>query len=404
MNMKYITNKSIVAIALAMSLVVSQHAFAYADPVYYPVYTQQPTPQTNTQIPGTGYADVVIPAGAPSNYPTIQYYTPTPGTGYSDPVIPGNNASQYNGGSQNNNNNQSAFGVITISGSSTNTTTANLYGSWSNATGLQTTTWFEYGTSAGSLINQTSTRTQYLNSGNFSDTVTGLFPGTLYYYRAVAQSNGNISYGLVRTLRTQSNAVVANTTPIVRGTTSNSASANTISTLTTPQVNTLDNANVCSGDIVNFTLNYQNTTGNTITNAVLVATLPQGIDYTSSTASATFDQSNRTITVFIGTLAKDQTGIVYVQGKANSLVNGVQNVATRVDFNYVKADGTSATTTNYIMHSGAACNNLGANALSSGFLPTSFGGWLLLVILICAIIFVARKYFAKKEDAHGAHH
>jgi uncharacterized repeat protein (TIGR01451 family) len=403
MNMKYTTIKTRVAVALGMFLMVSQNALAYSEPVVadYAVNTQLPAPQYYTPVPDSGYADPVTPYGSPAQYPTPQYYTPVPTLGYSDPVIPGTSHAAANNGSTYVNN----FVVATLSGTSTNTTTGHLYGSWANATALQTTTWFEYGTNANAFSNQTTAKTQYLGSGNFDETVFGLTPGTTYYYRAAAQSSGIVNYGAVRSFRTQSVQVTAPVVTTVRGTTTQASNVGIINNLGNQQINTLDNANVCAGDVVNFTLNYQNTTNDTISNAILVATMPQGIDYVSSTAQATFDQSNHTVTVFIGTLAKSQTGIVYLQGKANSMANGAQSIATRVDFTYTKADGTNATTTSYIMHSGAACNNLGANALSSGFLPTSFGGWLLLVIIICAIIFVARKYFGKKEeDAHGAHH
>jgi uncharacterized repeat protein (TIGR01451 family) len=162
-----------------------------------------------------------------------------------------------------------------------------------------------------------------------------------------------------------------------------------------------ETTNVCSGDTVNYTINYANTTGAPITNALLVILMPSGIDYASATATASYSQPDRTVTIIIGSLDKGASGTIYLQGKANRLANGAATIATRVDFTYTKANGVNETTTSYIMHSGTSCTNaLGANALGSGFLPTSFAGWVILTVLVCAIVFLARKYFSDKREEH----
>ena len=205
------------------------------------------------------------------------------------------------------------------------------------------------------------------------------------------------------TLGTPTTTSTTNTNNQVLGTTVHTVAVAPIATTNTTtgiDANSTS-SNVCSGDTVNYTINYANTTGGTITNAMLVILMPSGIDYTSATAQASYSAPDKTVTILIGTLSAKQNGTVYLQGKANGLANGAATIATRVDFTYTKANGVNETTTTYITHSGLNCGNvLGANVLGSGFLPTSFAGWVILTVLICAIIYIARKYFSNKKEEH----
>lgn len=197
------------------------------------------------------------------------------------------------------------------------------------------------------------------------------------------------------------------TTTQVRGSIIRTPTVNGItSTVNTTGVSANSNVpGVCSGDTVNYTLNYANTTGATINNAMVIVTMPAEIDFKSSTAATNYNERNRTVTLFVGTLTKGQTGVVYLQGTANSMVNGTGTIMTRVDFTFTKATGATETTTSYVIHSGTNCGSaLGANVLGAGFLPTSFGGWLLIAVLLCGIIFIVRKFFGKESGhAHGGH-
>lgn len=293
---------------------------------------------------------------------------------------------------------QTVVTATTIGSSAVATKSARLSGSFT--ANAQSATWFEYGITPNSMNTVTATRYQNTNSGTFAETISGLSPNTTYYYRAVTQSNGVFGYGTVKSFTT--GETVAATS--VLGSTTTAPRATTIATNLNSIQTQAQNTNICSADKVNYTLTYANSTSGTITNAMLVVTMPAEVDYAQATAQASYNQSNRTVTIFVGTLAKGATGTVYLSGTANGRANGTQSIATRVDFTYNKADGTNETTTNYIMYTGANCGNLGANALGAGFLPTSFTGWVLLIILICAIVYIARKYFSKKDEAHGAHH
>jgi len=73
-----------------------------------------------------------------------------------------------------------------------------------NSNGSDTSAWFEYGTSTGSLSNTSSS--QNIGGGtanlNVSSSVSGLSPNTTYYFRAVAQNQAGTSYGSVLSFTT----------------------------------------------------------------------------------------------------------------------------------------------------------------------------------------------------------
>ncbi len=59
---------------------------------------------------------------------------------------------------------------------------------------------------------------------------------------------------------------------------------------------------------------------------------------------------------------------------------------------------TSTATTAKKTSSSSSTSNLSANALGSGFMPTTLVGWLLLALLIAAFIFLWRLFFVAKKD------
>ncbi len=79
---------------------------------------------------------------------------------------------------------------------------------------LNTTTWFQYGTSY-PYTTQVGNQTQYGTSGNFNYTLTGLTPNTTYYFQAVAQNSAGTNYGTVLSCTTLPVQVIHQNNPPV---------------------------------------------------------------------------------------------------------------------------------------------------------------------------------------------
>ena len=101
-------------------------------------------------------------------------------------------------------------------GSATNVTssTATLNGTV-NANGVSTTAWFELGISSGTYGGKTSTQ-GVGGTGNttVSMNISGLSPGTRYYYRIAAQNSAGTSYGSENNFTTSSVSTTPTPTPV----------------------------------------------------------------------------------------------------------------------------------------------------------------------------------------------
>ncbi len=106
-----------------------------------------------------------------------------------------------NGGCTYNCYNNNAPSVTTYNPTEIYATSAVLNG-YVETNGNYTVRWFEYGTSTNYLSTQTNKLNQGISSGNFNQIVTGLQQNVTYYYRAVAQGNGQTVYGNVLTFST----------------------------------------------------------------------------------------------------------------------------------------------------------------------------------------------------------
>jgi hypothetical protein len=77
-----------------------------------------------------------------------------------------------------------------------------------------TTRWFQYGTSYNSLSNSTSSVSQGYGSYSVSESITGLLPNTVYYFRIAAQNQSGLSQGAVQSFSTPGNSIPDSSLPI----------------------------------------------------------------------------------------------------------------------------------------------------------------------------------------------
>lgn len=129
----------------------------------------------------------------------------------------------------------SAPTVTTGASSSVSTTGASLAGT-ANPNGAATSAWFLYGTSS-TLAGGTQTTSQSVGSGstasNVTATLTGLTPGTKYYYQLQASNSGGTGSGAINSFSTGSAGTTTGAyTVTVTGTDTNGVSQTATFTLT----------------------------------------------------------------------------------------------------------------------------------------------------------------------------
>lgn len=251
-------------------------------------------------------------------------------------------------------------------------------------TGSNGNSYFEYGTTA-SLGYQTNPR---MGNGSFSESVTGLVPNTVYYFRLVSQCNGALSYGKTEIFQTFS---VKTVQPIiVQGTT-------VIGTQSPIMLKIEDRYQYIGvGDTVDYTVTYKNIGKSKLTKPVLQVVVPKGIILTNSSAG-TYQTDTNTLTVQLMDLNPGDEGVVYLQGVVNSIDSTTAQIVTTAILVYTSPNGAQENAIAYVLNTPRGLvNNLGASAFWAGLANIGLVGWLLILILILLIVLLARRYSGNK--------
>jgi hypothetical protein len=282
--------------------------------------------------------------------------------------------------------------VYTGAPNSVTQTSAHLNGVLSQSGTYSSQVYFQWGTTTGYGF---TTNQQYAGSSSsapFVDTITGLTSNTIYHYRAVATNSSGTFYGDDQSFSTI--PVVVNVPPQVVTVVRTVGGSG--SDLVSLDINNNQAINVCVGNIVNYLVTYKNISGHTLNNAVLQVLLPQDVDFQSSNPGI-YNVADHTITLSIGTLAKDQTGTMNVTGTV---------LRTAINRNLIVASATIAFTNpvNASQESAIAyglgnTNNCSNNSLAGlalfgdGFWPTTLIGWLFLILILLILIYLATLLF-----------
>ncbi len=263
-----------------------------------------------------------------------------------------------------------------------------------------TTAWFEWGTS-GSLGNRTSS--QYVTGGTtsqyYSDTISGLVPGGVYYYRAVVQNQNGTAYGDI--VRFQTTRTVTTTPPvIVRPTTvTNTVVAQSAPSLLELRVESVYD-HMCVNGLMDYTITYRNTSTQTLDNTVLRFTHPKEITYLSG-SRGDYEVVDRTLTIDLGDVRPGEQGTITIHARVNdTAIRGNLAVATAtVVYTNTKTHAQEDAIAYALITVSNDCPNiLGASVVGFGsFLPHTLLGWLLLILVILALIVLARNVYKKNN-------
>ena len=265
--------------------------------------------------------------------------------------------------------------------------------------------YFEYGTSYSLGLQTSSQFVSTYTLVNYFDTISTV-PGTTYYYRAVVNNGGVLTRG----------DIVSFTTPVkqVAPIYINRVNTVTYGTGTGSALASLSISNqyqtIAPGDLIFYTVTYKNVSGQALSNAMLSVMLPTGVTYRGSTQG--MPTTNNTVLASLGTLEKDAEGSISIQAIADTSITAGSNLVSTATLAFATISGAQDSAVAYYMNtvnsgtniSNSNNNGLGAFAFGTGFFPTTFLGWIILIALIIIIILLARNYVGKnsKNQDHSA--
>ncbi len=254
------------------------------------------------------------------------------------------------------------------------------------------TVYFEYGTTTG-----LGTGTQWRNIGgtqSFNQQITGLFPSTTYYFRAVANTGSGKIYGTILSFRTLGSTYNG---PIIIYTGGGSGSGDPLMTLE------IDSRyeTVSVGDSIDYTVKYKNISKRTtLKNVVLHIQFPENVIFERSTRGE-YSAPDKTLTLEIGTVAPQEEDTFFIQVKVDRDVRNGDILVTSGTLAYTTPSNIQYDIVAYEVNTVAkdTVNFLAGLALfgADGLLPGSLIGWLILILVVLLIIMLARRTFGSNK-------
>ncbi len=286
--------------------------------------------------------------------------------------------------------NSSSVTALTLLATNVTSTSVRLNGLVATSGAAYGTTYFEYGTSP-SMTRQTSAQNIANGSStNYFDTI-ATSPNTTYYYRIAASVGGQMYYGSTISFTTPgaTAAPVVVTTRVI-GTGGGSAYVS-LSITDQPQ-------NVTPGDVIMYTVTYQNISGSILSNAILNVILPTGVTFRQ--ASQGLLTTNNTVAATLGTLLPNAGGTITITAVADLGVTVGSTLVTTATLAFTTPSNAQDSAIAYVLNNVGMQNNLAGLALfGNGFFPTSLLGWILLLGILLILILIAR-YFYHRADAN----
>lgn len=273
--------------------------------------------------------------------------------------------------------------VTTLSAIGIGSTSASIDGFFSG-NGCAVDTWFQYGTSQ-SLGSQTARVNRGNTSGSMAQAIFGLAQNTTYYYRAVAENCEGISYGNILSFRT-TNGVVANP-PTVVTTVVGGGGGSFIRLMIT---NNQDD--VSAGEDLTYDVTWENISGRRLEDLLLEVNFPTALRVVDIGDGELDRQGNRVI-IEIESLEARETGETSIDTKVRgTLRNGDPVVARAIIAFENPLTEARENAIGYDSDEYDANGGLGAFLFGAGFFPTTLAGWLIIILIILGIIYVARRY------------
>ncbi|MFA6077988.1 MAG: hypothetical protein WC724_03140 [Candidatus Paceibacterota bacterium] len=288
--------------------------------------------------------------------------------------------------------------AVTTLATSIGQTTARVNGLVFINGGVNTTGWFEWGTTS-SLGNTTQSK----NIGSavtlaFSEDLTGLVNGRTYYYRAVVQNQYGTDKGDIMSFTTggssNTTSVVVTSPTVTSSKTTyvvSGASGSTKTSAITLSISS-NREDVARGDRVIFTINYRNTkTSEDLHDVAIRVVLPGELSFVDASRGY-YNEKDRTLTVDLKTLEAGEAGSFTVETRVENSIESGKVVVVSVGMVYTREDNTQEEAIAYVLLSSDTNQSSGALAplFGSSFLPDTLLGWLLLILIIFCLGVLSR--------------
>ena len=283
--------------------------------------------------------------------------------------------------------------VVTLPATTVTQADARLNGLVANNTSQSATGWFEWGTNP-----QMSFRTPDISLGsddsvNFWTTVSSLNPNTTYYFRAVVKTtNGLEHFGTIQTFHTTGITPPNYIAPVRTVYVNSGTGGGTGNSL---MMLTIDSRyeNVYVGDMIDYTVTYKNISGHTLNNSVLRITFPVEVAYRNGSAGS-YSAGDRTVTIVLGTVVPNQTATYTFQGQVLGIARDNQLLVTTASLVFTEWHGAQEEATAYELNTVQVIRGGGFSLFGGfGFLPNSLIEWLIIILIIFGIVYLARKAF-----------
>lgn len=245
---------------------------------------------------------------------------------------------------------------------------------------------FEYGKDV-TLGSMTTARTTNGNT-NFNELVSNLSPNTIYFFQAVSNGTNGVSRGAIeifKTLGYQTGVITPVKKVVIQGPTVY-ASASPIMLKIEDKYQAIG-----VGDTVDYTVYYKNISNSKLKNPMVQVFIPQGVTLIN-TSIGTYSESDKTLSVPIADLNPSDEGVIYLQGRVDSLDVNLAQIVTTAILVYTNPNGAQENAMAYVLNNPKLTgNSLGAAALFGNIFGMSLIGWLIIIILIMLLILLARS-------------
>ncbi len=290
--------------------------------------------------------------------------------------------------------------ITTVQATSQYSTSAKLNGIFVNKNNSSAQGYFEYGTT-----NSFGSKTSAINLGtkssvSFSNAITKLIPNTIYYFRAIAKKDGVTYTGktlVFRTALAKENPIIDPEPKIEEPTVIENDTQSSILQISTTE------ESIQAGGEVEYLITFNNDSSKNFENVKISVQLPDSIDFIASDFGK--EAENNTVVFDFGTLTPSQSNSLKILGKLNAEAKDQDTIVTTAVMSYTPTDSTYqkdeiAYTINKVIRTVDENNKLGAATIfgSLAFLPSSFIGWLVLILVVLGFIITGRSLY----NAYGS--